>query len=101
MDLIYIAGKFRGGNHWEIHQNVTHAEEAIPKLIGMGYAPICPHKMTENLQGLFSDKRYLDICIELLARCDAIYMLKGWEASRGATIELELAESLDLEVLYE
>ena len=36
--------------------------------------------------------------IARLVRCHAIYRLKGWEHSRGAKIEVELAEKLGLEI---
>lgn len=101
MKVCYVAGPFRGKNAWEIHRNVLDAESVIPYLIRQGYAPICPHKMTENLQGLFPDKVYLDICLELLRRCDAIYMLQGWENSEGSREELAEAKRLGLEILYE
>ncbi len=101
MKVIYIAGKFRGKNHWEIHQNVINAEFAIPKLIEMGYAPVCPHKLTENLQDLFPDQTYLDICLELLRRCDAIYMLSNWRSSVGSCEELRMAKLWNKEVIYE
>lgn len=65
--LVYIAEKFRGENAWEIHQNVLRAEEATIKLIGEGYAVICPHKITENMQGLYPDDVYLYNCEEILS----------------------------------
>lgn len=101
MKVIYIAGAFRGANAWEIHQNVLRAEEITAKLIGQGYAVICSHKMTENMQGLYDDQIYLDACMELIKRCDAIYMLKGWEDSEGSKEELSLALKEGKEVYYE
>ncbi len=101
MKVVCIVGPFRGENAWEIHQNVLRAEAAIPELIRRGYAPICPHKMTENFQGLFADQTYLDICCELLKRSDAIYLLKGWRQSKGSISELELAQKMGLEIILE
>lgn len=39
--------------------------------------------------------------IKLLMDCDAIYLLKGWEDSKGARIEKELAESLGYRIIKE
>jgi hypothetical protein len=39
--------------------------------------------------------------LEALQQCDAIYMLPGWERSKGAKAELAVAIWLDLEVLFE
>jgi hypothetical protein len=35
-----------------------------------------------------------------LARCDGIALLQGWEASRGARLELDLADKLKIPVVY-
>lgn len=38
--------------------------------------------------------------VELL-KCKTILMLKGWEGSRGATLEYEIADAIHLEIIYE
>ena len=37
----------------------------------------------------------------IFAEAEGIYLLKGWEKSRGANIEKAVAEVLGLEVMYE
>ena len=101
MKIVYIAGSFRGANSWEIHNNVLKAERAVVDLIGKGYAPICPHKMGENLQGLYSDETYLEICFELLRKCDVLYMLRDWQDSEGSRAEFSLATELGIEIIFE
>jgi hypothetical protein len=44
---------------------------------------------------------FIDGDLEILSRCDAIYMLRGHEKSDGAKGELDLAKRLGLEILYE
>jgi hypothetical protein len=39
--------------------------------------------------------------IAMLLECEAIYMLKGWKESRGATLELTIATALGMRVIYE
>ena len=36
-----------------------------------------------------------------LVQCDAIYLLKGWESSKGTRLELEVALALGLDVIQE
>jgi sulfur relay (sulfurtransferase) complex TusBCD TusD component (DsrE family) len=44
---------------------------------------------------------YMRMAIVQLVSCDAVVMLRGWENSRGARIEHQLASSLGLEILYQ
>jgi len=101
MRLIYIAGAFRAPTPWQIEQNIRRAEEASLKIWKLGDVPVCPHTMTRFFQGECPDEIYLKGTLEMLSRCDAILMLKGWEKSSGSIQELELAKSLELEVIYE
>lgn len=39
--------------------------------------------------------------IKMMMGCDTIFLLKGWAASKGATIEHDLAWKLDMTILYE
>jgi hypothetical protein len=40
-------------------------------------------------------------CAWICDHANAIYLLRGWEHSRGATAEFALARALDLEIFYE
>ena len=44
---------------------------------------------------------YMEMDLRLLDKCGAIYMLNGWEMSRGACIEFGYALAKDLIVLKE
>jgi hypothetical protein len=57
-------------------------------------------------EGLDGDDLYLfylraDIAAMLNKGCNTIYLLKGWETSRGAWVELNTAVALGFKVLYE
>lgn len=44
---------------------------------------------------------YMREDIKLLCDCDEIYMMKGWEKSKGARAEKRIAEMLGLTIRYE
>ena len=49
---------------------------------------------TEEMRGFF-----LKEDIKALLQCDKIYMIPGWETSRGATFEKDVAEKCGMEVI--
>ena len=101
MRVIYVSGKYRGKSENEVFENIMRARSAAVKLWDEGWSVICPHTNTMFMGSKLGDKAFMEGDLEILARCDAIYMLKGWEESEGARQELALAESLELEIQYE
>lgn len=57
----------------------------------MSYTAINPAKATAEMPAETSWEEYMGVALSLLATSDAIYLLKGWENSRGAKIEHEVA----------
>ena len=46
-------------------------------------------------------REHMRVDIKALLECDAIYMLRGWEMSKGCKLELDVASSCGIEVRYE
>jgi hypothetical protein len=44
---------------------------------------------------------YMKADIKVLMDCDSIYMLEGWEYSKGAKLELTIAEELGYKVTFQ
>ncbi len=84
--VVYIAGPFRSKTQWGITQNVRKAEDASLRLWKLGFAVICPHAMTQHFHNECPDEVWLKGCMELLKRCDAIYLIDGWEKSGGGLL---------------
>ena len=101
MKVIYVAGKYRGKTESEVFDNIIKAREVAIKLWQRGYAVVCPHTNSMFMGSLISDTGFLEGDLEIVARCDAIYMLDNWRDSEGAQAELRLAVDRKLEILYE
>lgn len=43
---------------------------------------------------------YMRLALVQICRCDAVLMLPGWEKSKGARLELHVAQQLGLQVRY-
>ena len=46
-------------------------------------------------------KEYIETGIFQLMNCNTIYMLKGWEDSKGARLEHRIAEKCGYNIIYE
>jgi hypothetical protein len=98
---VYIAGPYRASTEWGVKQNIHAAELAAVHVWQLGGVAICPHANTAFFGGVCLDETWLAGDLELLARCDGVYALVNWRESKGATAEVELAESLGLPVFYQ
>lgn len=90
---IYISGPMTGVNDY----NKKAFKEAELWLISQGHRAINPHNMP--LQSSWRD--YMRQDLQALFECDAIYMLKGWWDSKGATLERQVAMAIGLKTMYE
>lgn len=100
MKVIFVSGKYRDETEYLVFENILHARRVAFRLWQEGWAVVCPHAntilMTHDRPDIF-----LLGDLEILKRCDAIYMLNNWQRSEGAKGELKLAVELGLEVYYE
>lgn len=44
---------------------------------------------------------YLKYDLIMMLQCEAVYVLSGWEKSRGAQLEVQVASACGLEIIYE
>lgn len=97
MKRIYISGKISGLDYAEAFKKFDRAEVW---LLTQGWLPINPMKKVSEQEGK-SWKEYMLEDIAILWDCDALYMLHDWKDSKGARIELAIAEELGIEVVYQ
>lgn len=96
MEKVYISGAIA---HHDLDERKSAFSAAESFLRKCGVEPINPFK-----NGLSDDapwREHMRRDIGLLVGCDSIYMLRGWELSKGAKLELDVASSCGLRVLFE
>jgi len=99
--MIYVAGPFRGKTPWEVEQNIRRAEGVSLEIARIGAIPLCPHTMYRFFDKQCDNNYWLRATEELLIKCDAIYLLKGWEKSEGAKGEHHLAVDTGMNIFFE
>jgi hypothetical protein len=95
-EKIYISGPISGHPIDEVKRRFSAWKR---KLTEGGYKAVIP---TEN--GLPPDASWLEHMkrdIELLNDCDAIFMLEGWQKSRGCQIEFNIAVEAKIPIIFE
>lgn len=92
---IYVAGPMTGIP--KLNFPAFHAAAAA--LRAEGHHVENPAEINADPEAQWLDCMRMDIA--RLVTCDAVYMLLGWEKSRGALVEHTLATGLGLHVLYD
>ena len=92
---VYISGKITGLPFDEV---VDAFEAAGKQIEAWGYTPVDPTLI--QIYDLTYEE-YMRIDFVLLESCDAIYMMKNWGDSPGARRELEHAQKIGKEIIYE
>ncbi len=100
LPVIYIAGPYRSDTEWGLIQNIREAEACAIDVWTAGGVAYCPHKNTAHFGGICDSQVWLEGDLEILSRCDAIYVTSDWHHSKGATAEVEFAMQNSIQVLY-
>lgn len=83
---VYISGAITGLTAEEAAEKFRRAERRLRRA---GMVPVCP--LDNGLDASAGWAQHMRRDLEMLAGCDAIYMLDNWSGSRGAQIELRTA----------
>lgn len=83
---VYIAGPISGNDDYK-----EQFKRAAAKMESLGFDPVNP---AENTCASYRD--YIVLGIRQLSECSAIYMIKGWQDSKGARAEREVAKALEI-----
>lgn len=89
---VYISGPMTG--YENLNKDAFYTMEAV--LTSMGHSVVNPAH-TDVPEWEWID--YMNYDLMLLKGCDAIYMLNGWQHSKGARIERRYAKRLGIREL--
>lgn len=95
-ERVYISGAIA---HHDIEERKAAFGHAARYLDLKGYEPVNPFD-----NGVPEDahwREHMRADIALLLGCDSIYMLQGWELSKGAKLELDVASSCGIKAMFE
>lgn len=96
---IYISGMITGLPYDEAYKSFEDAETEIRTGTKKIFDIVNPMKLPHLHDKTWES--YMKEDLKELLSCDAIYMLKDWYKSKGATIEWEIAKQLGMEVIYQ
>ena len=96
--LLYLAGPISKNVNASQEVNVAGGQAWALRFRGNGWSVVSPHYNSVEIPGWTLDD-YLAEDFEIIARCDALVLLPGWQDSRGARREVEFASSRGIQVL--
>ena len=99
--VIYVSGKITGTSDYA--DRFSAAED---KLIAEGYEVLNPVRTGKWLERYLAPEKptwvqYMKNALAAMMKADYIYMMSGWNQSKGARIEHKLARDLGMEIIYE
>ena len=93
---VYISGPITGTQDYL--ERFERIENELP-LIHQGVEVINPAKVNANLPESTTWEEYMRMSLCMLSMCDGIYMMEGWQQSRGANLEYAYAKGMGITVL--
>ncbi|EKY13361.1 hypothetical protein HMPREF9075_00061 [Capnocytophaga sp. oral taxon 332 str. F0381] len=93
---IYISGKISGTDLTETRKRFAAVAKVMKRL---GVEPVNP--LENGLSEHDSWEAHMLKDIADLLQCKAIYMLQGWQESKGARIEYYIATKKRMPIMYE
>lgn len=92
---VYISGPITGMPDF----NRKAFAEAESYIMSSGHDAINPHKVSPYRED-WTWADYMRADLKAMLDCDTLYLLPGWEASRGACTEVRLARELGMKIIH-
>lgn len=92
---VYISGPITGVPYEKVEKAFNEAETRLKE---QGYEVVNP--LNNGLPRESKWNEHMRADLKLLLDCDAIHMLNGWEYSKGASLEYDLAIDLGFKLIH-
>lgn len=97
--LIYVAGPLRG-NLIKKWWNIYKAKRIAELFWRHGIAVYSPHLNSGWLNTPETDEFVLPANIDIMGRCDALYIMKNWRKSKGTKLEIRAAIGYKMPIFF-
>lgn len=96
MMKLYVAGRIANTNGYR-----EKFAAACEEVRALGHEPIDPCQIHSDGCAHTEWEQWMVCDIKAMLDCDGIYALRDWKASKGATLEVQLAMRLNKEIVYQ
>ena len=103
MHIAYISGPYTAPTPEAVEANILKAAAVAAEVAALGYAVFCPHTNSYWVDGAkpgLSYEYWVEADLAILAKCDLMVMVQGWEWSNGAGRENAAAELRNMAIYY-
>ena len=94
--IVYLSGKITDNENYK--KDFAVAEVYLRQ---MGYIVLNPAQLDEISTEQLTYEQYMKICYRLIDIADIVFMVSGWNESKGANAELTYAKSIGKKVMYQ
>ena len=97
LTYVFIAGPYGRDGYLTITRNIARAREAAAFLANNAIPFFCPHLNSAYFEYITPDvpvQFWNDLDLAVLDHASAVWLLDGWETSKGTLVELDRAKLL-------
>ncbi len=104
MKRVYVAGAYSADNVVDVLKNIGRGETYAAKIFLMGFAPFCPWHdkdyVIKNWNQEFTVKMFYEYSLAWLEVSDVLFLVPGYENSKGTIAEIEKATVLRIPIVH-